>query len=68
MSALLPQLPKLSSLLASPNISGGTAEHSLTFLRILARLLTLDAQQVLEASQAYFLFIFDSYSSFLNLR
>lgn len=40
----------------------------MTFLQVLARLLSLDAERVLDPTQPSFAFIFNSYCGFLTLR
>jgi len=73
LSALLPQLPKLASLIAVPSANSEVNSEDMvtkrmTYLHLLAHLLKLDAQHVLDPSQPSFTFIFDSYCSILTLR
>ncbi|DBA87792.1 TPA: hypothetical protein ACH3X1_004789 [Trebouxia sp. C0004] len=69
LGALLPQLPKLASLIAVPSAnSEDMVTKRMTYLHLLAHLLKLDAQHVLDPSQPSFTFIFDSYCSILTLR
>lgn len=69
LGALLPQLPKLLPCLASSsNSPDDAASRKITFLQMLARLLRLDAQFVLDPSQSSFASVLDSYCNFLTLR
>ena len=58
INALLPHLTKLP---ASSNATEDAAEGKLSLLQLLARLLSLDAERVLDTSQPSFEFVFSSY-------